>query len=106
MYFEDELKLAYKVAYEKAVQNYARYEASSRLAHIETDLFREVIRTFAYQAVNFGRNLDKDPFEIATDLEKATQKECEKSIKKVEEIMAFIEDGTLLKDEIFTRVFR
>lgn len=76
-----------EASYKRAVDLYAMCEASNRLHH---DLDRFFPRYYTLEAVHFGRNLNKDPFEIATDLENAVQKriaEIKEEAKQLAEAM-------------------
>ena len=67
----EQYEFVQEASYKRAVDLYAMCEVSNRL---HQDLDRFFPRHYALEAVHFGRNLDKDPFEIATDLENAVQK--------------------------------
>ena len=72
-----------EASYKKAVELYAKSEALNRLYH---DLDKFFPRYYSLEAVHFGRNLNKDPFEIATDLENAVQQRIEEIKKKAEKL--------------------
>lgn len=86
----EQYKFIQEASYERAVDLYAMCEASNRRHH---DLDRFFPRHYALEAVRFGRNLNKDPFEIAIDLENAVQSRIEKIKKEAEGLAKAMETG-------------
>ena len=83
----EQYKFIQEASYKRAVDLYAMCEASNRLHH---DLDRFFPRYYTLEAVHFGRNLNKCPFEIASDLENAVQNriaEIKEEAKQLAEAM-------------------
>lgn len=88
----EQYKLIQEASYKRAVDLYAMCEASNRLHH---DLDKFFPRHYALEAVHFGRNLNKCPFEIATDLENAVQNRITKIKKDAEELAEAMKTGKM-----------
>lgn len=90
--WQEQYEFIQEASYKRAVDLYAMCEASNRLHH---DLDRFFPRHYALEAVHFGRNLDKDPFEIATDLENAVQNRITKIKKDAEKLAEAMKTGKM-----------
>lgn len=88
----EQYKFIQEASYKRAVDLYAMCEASNRQHH---DLDRFFPRYYALAAVHFGRNLNKDPFEIASDLENAVQSRIEKIKKEAEGLAKAMATGEI-----------
>ncbi len=91
-----------KASYKRAVDLYAHYEASNRLFG---NLDKFFSKHYILEAVHFGRNLNKDPFEIATDLENTVQEKIKENKIRAKEIQKCLETSKvpafLLKKEVY-----
>lgn len=86
----EQYEFVQEASYRRAVDLYAMCEVSNRL---HQDLDRFFPRHYALEAVHFGRNLNKCPFEIATDLENAVQKKIAERNEEAKQIAEALMTG-------------
>ncbi len=100
--WQKQYEFVQKTSYKRAVDLYAHYEASNRLLGNLDKFFPEY---YILEAVHFGRNLNKDPFEIVNDLENAVQEKIKERKTRAKEIQKCLETGKvpafLLKKEVY-----